>query len=87
VDDKGENTILVVVNLDPQYTQSAWVELPVGDLGLATDQPYQVHDLLTGARYLWHGSRNFVQLDPSSIPAHIFRVRRRARSERDSFSR
>jgi starch synthase (maltosyl-transferring) len=87
VDDKQENTILVVVNLDPQYTQSAWVELPVGDLGLATDQPYQVHDLLTGARYLWHGSRNFVQLDPSSIPAHIFRVRRRARSERDSFSR
>ena len=31
-------------------------------------------DLLTDARYVWHGSRNFVQLDPSILPAHIFRV-------------
>ena len=83
VDDKGDNTILVAVNLDPHHVQSAWVDLPVEDLGLPKDQPYQVHDLLTGARYLWHGSRNFVQLDPQSIPAHIFRVRRRVRSERD----
>jgi starch synthase (maltosyl-transferring) len=83
VDDKGGNTIFVAVNLDPDHVQSAWVELPVEDLGLPRDQPYQVHDLLTGARYLWHGSRNFVQLDPFSIPAHIFRVRRRVRTERD----
>jgi starch synthase (maltosyl-transferring) len=83
VDDRGDNVILVAVNLDPHHVQSAWIELPVDDLGLPRDQPFQVHDLLTGARYLWHGTRNFVQLDPQSIPAHIFRVRRRVRSERD----
>jgi starch synthase (maltosyl-transferring) len=83
VDEKGENIVLVAVNLDLQRVQSAWVELPVADLGLPKEQPYQVHDLLTGARYLWHGSRNFVQLDPFSIPAHVFRVRRRVRTERD----
>jgi starch synthase (maltosyl-transferring) len=83
VDEKGDDTMLVAVNLDLQQVQSAWVELPVAELGLPKDQPYQVHDLLTGARYLWHGSRNFVQLDPFSIPAHIFRVRRRVRTERD----
>jgi hypothetical protein len=77
VDDKRDNTILVTVNLDPENVQSGWVELPVETLGLPRDQPYQVHDLLTGARYLWHGTSNFVQLDPQSIPAHIFRVRRR----------
>lgn len=82
VDDTRDNTILVAVNLDPDHVQSAWVELPVEELGLPRDQPYQVHDLLTGARYLWHGTSNFVQLDPHSIPAHIFRVRRRLRSER-----
>ena len=83
-DDKGDNVILVAVNLDPHHVQSAWVDLDIKKLGVpADDQPYQVHDLLTGARYLWHGSRNFVQLDPHSIPAHIFRVRRRVRSERD----
>ena len=49
----------------------------------APDQQLQVHDLLTGARYLWHGSRSFVQIDPHQVPAHVFRVRRRVRSERD----
>jgi hypothetical protein len=84
VDDSGDNTILVTVNLDPENVQSGWVELPVEALGLPRDQPYQVHDLLTGARYLWHGTSNFVQLDPQSIPAHIFRVRRRARPGKGS---
>jgi hypothetical protein len=37
---------------------------------------YQVHDLLWDERYLWHGSRNFVKLDPQSRPAHVLRLRR-----------
>ena len=45
--------------------------------------PFQVHDLLTGARYLWQGARNYVRLDPAAAPAHMFRVRRRVRTERD----
>ena len=79
----GDNVILVVVNLDANYAQSSWIELDLEALGLEDDQPFQVHDLLTGARYLWHGSRNFVRLDPQQVPAHILRVRRRVRSERD----
>ena len=79
----GENLIVVAVNLDPHLVHSAWVELKLDELGLEPDQPFQVHDLLTGARYLWHGSRNFVQLDPRQVPAHVFRVRRRVLSERD----
>ena len=42
-----------------------------------------MHDLLTDARYLWHGARNYVQLDPARAPAHIFRVRRHVRTEHD----
>jgi starch synthase (maltosyl-transferring) len=75
------NIILVVVNLDPRNTQSGWARVPVDELGL--DDTYQVHDLLNDARYLWHGETNFVQLDPSVCPAHIFHVRRRLTSERD----
>jgi starch synthase (maltosyl-transferring) len=77
------NVILVVVNLDPHYVQSGWVTLPLAELGLDSNQPYQVHDLLTDMRYLWHGSRNYVELNPHQIPAHIFRIRKRIRSERD----
>ncbi|HEX2276453.1 MAG TPA: alpha-1,4-glucan--maltose-1-phosphate maltosyltransferase [Candidatus Tectomicrobia bacterium] len=77
------NVILVVVNLDPHHTQSGWVELSTESLGLPLDGQYQVHDLLGDGRYLWHGQRNFVELNPNIVPAHIFRLRRRVRSERD----
>jgi starch synthase (maltosyl-transferring) len=70
--------ILVVVNLDYRYAQSGWVELSLETLGLDHDRPYQVDDLLTDARYLWRGSRNYVELNPRNVPAHIFRVHRQA---------
>jgi starch synthase (maltosyl-transferring) len=77
------NIILVVVNVDPYHTHSGWVDLSSQQLGLGQDEAFQVHDLLTNARYLWQGHRNYVELNPHSIPAHIFRVNRRVRSERD----
>jgi starch synthase (maltosyl-transferring) len=42
-----------------------------------------VHDLLSDQRYQWRGGRNYVMLDPRRMPAHVFRLRRRVRSERD----
>jgi starch synthase (maltosyl-transferring) len=83
IDAASENAILVVVNLDPHHTQSGWVTLDLEALGVDTARPYQVHDVLTGARFLWSGARNYVQLDPARAPAHVFRVRRRVRTERD----
>lgn len=77
------NVIVVVVNLDPHHSQSGWVELETKSLGLEPQQSYQMHELLTGSRYLWHGARNFVQLDPQSVPAQIFRVRHKLRREQD----
>jgi starch synthase (maltosyl-transferring) len=78
-----ENQVLVVVTLDPHHPQSGEIDIPLDDLALDARQPFQVHDLLGDARYLWHGARNFVALDPGAVPAHVFRVRRRLRTERD----
>ena len=75
--------ILTVVNLDPHHIHSGWVQLDLKQLGIEPEHGYQVHDLLTGARYLWRGARNYVELNPQFAPAHIFRVRRRIRSEQD----
>jgi len=77
------NIILVVVNLDPHHVHSGWVQVPLEEFRLPAQEPYQVHDLLSGARYLWQGSRNFVELNPAVVPGHIFRVRRRVRTEQD----
>ena len=79
---QDDTLVVVVVNLDPHHAQTGWVELSLGDLALEPAQPYQAHDLLSGARFLWRGARNFVALDPTT-PAHILRLRRRVRTERD----
>src|SRR3712207_9392004 len=67
----------------PYHTQSGWVTLPLESLGVDPHRPYQVHDLLGDGYSLWHGPRNFVQLNPHVVPAHIFRIRHRIRTERD----
>jgi starch synthase (maltosyl-transferring) len=77
----GTNLVLVVINLDPHHTHSGFVELPAAEFGLENTRAYQMHELLTGARYIWHGSRNFVEINPSSVPAQVFRVLRRMRTE------
>jgi starch synthase (maltosyl-transferring) len=69
------HTIVTIVNLDPHYTQSGWVQLPLREMGLPSNQPYEVEDLLTDARYSWQGDRNYVALDPSRMPAHILKIR------------
>jgi starch synthase (maltosyl-transferring) len=77
------NLVLMVVNLDPHYRQSGFVDLPLDRLQIDEHRPYEVNDLLTGARYLWSGRRNYVELNPASLPGHVFRLRRRLRGETD----
>jgi starch synthase (maltosyl-transferring) len=83
VDLSSNNVILTVVNLDPHQPQSGWIDLDVSALKLDPGQPYQVHDLLSDQRYIWRGRHNYVLLDPQRAPAHVFRLRRRVRSEQD----
>ena len=77
------NLLVVVVNLDPHHAHAGEVELPLEELGIDAEQAFQADDLLGGGRYLWQGRRNYVGLDPQALPAHVFRVRRRLRTERD----
>ncbi|MEY2556189.1 MAG: hypothetical protein QOF93_1333, partial [Verrucomicrobiota bacterium] len=71
-----DNIILVVVNLDPHRKQQSFIDVPIDQFGTMEGDAYQVHDLLSEARYIWHGRRNYIELDPEIQPAHIFRIRR-----------
>ena len=63
---------------------TGWLELDPAAYGGGDDEgSVQMHDLLGGERYQWTPGRNFVRLDPQRLPAHVFQVRRRVRSERD----
>jgi starch synthase (maltosyl-transferring) len=81
VSDDLLNMIVAVVNLDPYHTQAGMIDLPLDLFHLDPRQPYQMHDLLTDAKYVWRGPRNYVELNPQRLPAHIFCVRRRVRTE------
>jgi starch synthase (maltosyl-transferring) len=79
----GDNIIVVVLNLDPHYLQRGWVMLDLPNWGIHPRDTYQLHDLLTDARYFWHGPRNYVELNPHRMPAHIFSLKRYVRTEHD----
>jgi starch synthase (maltosyl-transferring) len=73
--DSGDDC-LVAVNTDPHHVQETMVHVPIHEMGIDDDQPYVVHDLLSGARYTWRGVRNYVRLDPNETPGHVFLVER-----------
>lgn len=81
---EGGDTVLTAVNLDPELRQSGWVDLDLDALGLppGSGSRFEVHDLLSGARYDWHGRRNYLELDPWSQPAHVFELAAKPIEER-----
>jgi starch synthase (maltosyl-transferring) len=70
----GSNVVLTVVNLDPRHPQSGFTDLTMSELGLAGDAPFVARDLLTGEAYEWRGPRNYVELHPGRVSAHILRI-------------
>ena len=73
---KGDNHVLIAVNLDPFLKQDSWVYVPIAQFGIAPDDNYQVHDLITGRTYFWKGERNYVELDPNLEPANVFTIQK-----------
>jgi starch synthase (maltosyl-transferring) len=81
--DDLSSVIIVVVNLDCFHSHTGWLSIDLSSIGLDARHSFQVHDLLSEGRFLWQGSRNYVELVPGSLPAHILRLRRWVRTERD----
>ena len=70
----GSNRLLIVVNTDAYSRRAGLVQVPIWQLGIGPNQPYAMHDLLTGAYYTWQGEQNYVELDPYALPMHLFRI-------------
>jgi len=71
------NELLVVVNLDPHRMHETQLDVPLDRMGIGEGEPYEVCDLMTAARYVWRGRRNYVKLDPTERVGHVFRISRR----------
>jgi starch synthase (maltosyl-transferring) len=73
-DPDRDNTVIVVVNLDPRAADDATLEVPLEIMRVGSDGYFTVHDVITGRRYKW-SSRNYVRLDPiGGEPVHVLRV-------------
>lgn len=68
------NRILCIVNLDGHNRQGGTVRIPLNLIQKYPDQEYIVHDLITGAKYVWRGEYNYIDLDPHVMPMHLFRI-------------
>jgi starch synthase (maltosyl-transferring) len=73
--EEHEDTVIVVVNLDPHGTRETMVHLDMPALGLDWHDQVAVHDEITGETWTW-GERSYVRLDPYVEPAHVLTVRR-----------
>jgi starch synthase (maltosyl-transferring) len=73
--DDRSDVVLVVVNLDPYWTQSAVLSLDLDALGLPANRPYLIYDELSGEAFEWIGANPFVRLQPPGRIAHIFDMR------------
>lgn len=81
--DDLSDVIIILCNLDPFHKQTGWIDLDLAALGLDPRKTFQAHDLLSDGRFLWHGARNYFELTPEIRPAHIMKVRKWVRTERD----
>ena len=67
-----DDLIFVAANLDPAARHASMVDVPIHELGIASDAPYRMHELLSDVTYEWRGPRGYVDLDPKIAPAQIF---------------
>jgi starch synthase (maltosyl-transferring) len=75
------NVVAVIVNLDPFNPQTGKVHFPVQALGINSEEPYLLQDLLGEERFLWSGAQNFITVDPSRTPAFVFRLHKQFNRE------
>ncbi len=71
--DDRSSMILVVVNLDAHQRQTGYVQLPLQQLSMAGRLiNVKLQDLITGENYTWTQEWNYVELEPSKMPFHLF---------------
>jgi len=73
IDDQS-NVVAVIVNLDPFNPQTGKVHFPLQTLGIDSEEPYLLQDLLGEERFIWSGAQNFITVDPLTAPAFVLKL-------------
>lgn len=74
-DSSNNDLLIIVVNLDYQYKQSAFININLISLGFKAKE-FEVRDLLSHHTYTWKQGSCYVELDPAREQfAHILHVK------------
>ncbi|HEY2428392.1 MAG TPA: maltotransferase domain-containing protein [Acidimicrobiales bacterium] len=71
----GDDTVLVVVTLDPWEATEGTVWIDLEALGLPWDEPLDAYEELSRQVFPWWGPEPYIRLDPAT-PAHVVHLRR-----------
>ena len=69
---EGNNLILVVVNLDPNFAQETTINWDMNALGISSDN-FEVTDLIDSAKYQW-SPHTYVRLDPTRLSGKVVHI-------------
>ncbi|GAA5154237.1 alpha-1,4-glucan--maltose-1-phosphate maltosyltransferase [Microbacterium pseudoresistens] len=72
-----DDTIIVVVNVDPHSVRETTVHLDTRVWGVEPGDAFEVEDLITGAAWRWT-DHAYVRLDAFTEPIHILQVKERS---------
>jgi starch synthase (maltosyl-transferring) len=70
----GDNLILIVINLDPNFAQETTIHWDFAALGFERDN-FQVTDLIDSAKYSW-SPETYIRLDPTRLSGKVVHIAR-----------
>jgi starch synthase (maltosyl-transferring) len=73
---EGDNLILVVVNLDPNFAQETTINWDMHALGISKENSsnnFEVTDLIDSAKYQW-SAHTYVRLDPTRLSGKVVHI-------------
>ncbi|CAN2179575.1 AmyA Glycosidases [Candidatus Nanopelagicaceae bacterium] len=69
---EGDNLILIVVNLDPNFAQETTIHWDMNQLGI-NEGNFEVTDLIDSAKYQW-SPHTYVRLDPTRLSGKVVHI-------------
>jgi len=69
---EGENLILVIINLDPNFAQETTIHWDFSALNI-DEGTFEVTDLIDSARYKW-SPQTYVRLDPTRLSGKVVHI-------------
>ncbi len=74
---------IIIINIDTNWKQAGWLELPIDKFNIERGKPYQVYDQLNNNYYIWNDNKNYIELNPKNKIAHVFEIRKLKKTEKN----